>query len=240
MTGNCTIEGATNGVRCVTFDVGGTLLHPYPSVGEIYDRTFRKFGVIRPSSAIDEAFFAVWETAHEIPREASYGSEKPWWREIVRRILLNLDVTDDKPEIFEELWNVFCHPDHWRLYDGAVDALVELRRRGYVLSVLSNWDERLRPLLHDMDLLKYFDFVVISCEVGVEKPHKEIFDITARTTGFHADEILHIGDSEHHDLAGARDAGWNCLLVAPGGNAADRLTDLRELPDVVECYTSEM
>lgn len=233
MTGHHAAVGAVEGVRCITFDVGGTLLHPYPSVGEIYDRTFRKFGVIRDAEAIDSAFLSVWRTAHEIPRESSHGSEKPWWREIVRRVLSNLDVAEDRPEIFEELWNVFCHPDHWRLYDGAEDALVELRRRGYVLSVLSNWDERLRPLLKEMDLLKHFDFVVISCEVGVEKPHAKIFELTEQMVGFKANEILHVGDSEHHDLAGARKAGWNCLLVAPGGNETDRLTDLRDLPDAI-------
>ena len=38
------------------------------------------------------------------------------------------------------------------------------------LGVISNWDDRLRPLLQVLGLEERFDSIVISCEVGDSKP----------------------------------------------------------------------
>ena len=58
--------------------------------------------------------------------------------------------------------------------------MAALSERGYRLALLSNWDQRLRGLLQALDLAAHFEVMIISGEVGVEKPDIEIFRIAER------------------------------------------------------------
>lgn len=61
------------------------------------------------------------------------------------------------------------------------------------------------------------NFVVMSYDVGFEKPDRRIFDI-ARQLGskgrlIEPNECLHVGDHIQQDFLGAQAAGWNSLLL---------------------------
>lgn len=57
-----------------------------------------------------------------------------------------------------------------------------------------------------------FQHVVTSCEVGVAKPHPEIFRQAARLLGLPPSSILHVGDRWDLDVEGARSAGLGPAL----------------------------
>lgn len=62
------------------------------------------------------------------------------------------------------------------------------------------------------------NFVVMSYDVGIEKPDRRIFDI-ARQLGSNGQviepyECLHVGDHIQQDFLGAQAAGWNSLLLS--------------------------
>ena len=48
------------------------------------------------------------------------------------------------------------------------------------------------------------------------KPHKEHFEACIRVLGLPKDRVVHVGDSLHHDIAGANAAGVACILVTGG------------------------
>jgi putative hydrolase of the HAD superfamily len=48
-----------------------------------------------------------------------------------------------------------------------------LKRRGLKLGIISNWDDRLRPLLRELQLDSYFDSIVISGEAGRKSPTRK-------------------------------------------------------------------
>ena len=50
-----------------------------------------------------------------------------------------------------------------------------LASSGLKLGIISNWDDRLRPLLHRLRLLDYFETTIISHEVGFTKPSRVHF-----------------------------------------------------------------
>uniref|UniRef100_A0A453QFQ0 Uncharacterized protein n=1 Tax=Aegilops tauschii subsp. strangulata TaxID=200361 RepID=A0A453QFQ0_AEGTS len=50
------------------------------------------------------------------------------------------------------------------------------------LAVVSNFDTRLRKLLKDLNVSHLFDAIVVSSEVGYEKPAPEIFKIALGNT----------------------------------------------------------
>lgn len=58
------------------------------------------------------------------------------------------------------------------------------------------------------DLAARSSAVVISEEVGVLKPHPDLFQEAARRVGTPGENILYVGDSLHSDVEGGIGAGW--------------------------------
>ena len=55
--------------------------------------------------------------------------------------------------------------------------------------------------------------MTISSETGYAKPSPEIFEAALARHVLRPAEALHVGDSEHHDVAGARAAGMAVVLI---------------------------
>ena len=96
--------------------------------------------------------------------------------------------------------------------------LEELRRRGFRLGVLSNWDFRLPYELETLRLGHLFDFVLTSAGLGFEKPDRGFFDAGLRTAQFFEPEVTardchYIGDHFEKDVLGARGAGMSPLWL---------------------------
>ena len=79
-----------------------------------------------------------------------------------------------------------------------------------------------------------FEVIAISGEVGHEKPATEIFVHTLSSLGIAPDAALHIGDSLHYDVAGARAAGLTAVwLNRRGATRDDSLAEPHhEVPDL--------
>ncbi len=228
-------------VKAITFDAGGTLLFPHPSVGEIYAEVMMRHGVVVAAELLEAAFHETLSSAIQRPRVSKPGehSDRIWWREVVRETLADLGEPDDFDAMFDDLWQEFAHPSRWRLCEGALGTLATLRARGYRLALLSNWDDRLRGLVAGLKLEPFFEHLIISCEVGSEKPDGGIFSAAQRALAVEPADILHVGDSVHHDFGGATTMGWDCVIVSdydghelPAGRHIRCLTELLDLlPD---------
>ncbi len=96
-------------------------------------------------------------------------------------------------------------------------ALAQLRAAGHRLVVVSNWDVSLHEMLRTTGLAALVDAAISSAEAGARKPDPAIF---RRALGLVADAdgrgALHAGDSLELDVAGARAAGLEAVLVARG------------------------
>ena len=120
------------------------------------------------------------------------------------------------------------------MYDDVVPVLEELRRLGMRLGVVSNWDSRLPRLLELLDLARHFEAVGVSHLEGVEKPDPELFRRVLSRLGAEPGDALHVGNVEETDLAGARAAGIDGVLIDRTGRVGrSAWPDLRELPRLV-------
>jgi putative hydrolase of the HAD superfamily len=225
-----------NNIRVITFDAGGTLLFPYPSVGTIYSEVIEAYGISISPELLENGFRRAWKEAHLTPRVGiNEHSEKHWWRTLVRNTLSGHKVPDQFDEFFEELWIAFAAPHRWKLFDQARETLQELKRRGYSVCLLSNWDHRLRTLIEGLQLNQYFDELFISSEIGYEKPDERIFKKVEDSLKLPARAFLHVGDSVHHDINGAKAVGWKSVHIThqPNANFAENqisiLSDLLRL-----------
>lgn len=223
-------------VRAVTFDAGGTLLTPHPSVGEVYAEILGEYGITRNPLELESAFQSAFSSISKNPAVLDPDErEKDFWRQVVRETMKESPIpTSQFDDIFINMWDSFSHADRWRVFDGSHEILKTLRDRGYWLGVLSNWDQRLHSVLEETGLSDLVESVVISVEVGVEKPDSGIFRVAETMSGMPPDALLHVGDSRHHDLVGARDAGWSGILIRNDEGPADppsigRLADLIEV-----------
>ena len=219
----------------VFFDAGGTILNVRGSVGEVYAAAAARRGHPVDAAAVDRAFRSAWSRSLLRRREARYLSTddvlREEWRRIVEDSFDGLVPREVARDAFEELYDHFSGPEPWVVADGAVEAFAALRSDGLRLGILSNWDSRLVECLERLGLAGFFDHLVISYRVGVEKPHPRIFEEAARVAGVPPSTLLMVGDSLEQDILPARRLGWRTLWISheKGGRAEiDRVESFRE------------
>jgi putative hydrolase of the HAD superfamily len=108
----------------------------------------------------------------------------------------------------------------FRAYPEVPRTLARLRAAGSRLAIVSNWDISLHDVLERTALRSLVDAVVISAEEGVAKPDPAIFRAALARLGADGGAGLHVGDSLEADVAGARAAGLDAVLVVRDGDAA--------------------
>lgn len=106
------------------------------------------------------------------------------------------------------------------LYDGARGALESLAAHARLAMVTNGLSDVQRTRIERLDLGGYFHTVVISSEVGVTKPRREIFDLAFDDLG-RPDRAtaLMIGDSLTSDIAGGCDYGIDTCWYNRHGRA---------------------
>lgn len=217
-------------IRCLIYDVGGTLLYPAPPVEELCAFAEAAGGFRLPPDRLGAAlpeirhFFA----QHDRPLASLWASPDRLdaaWQSYYATALRDAGV--DAP--WEHLLAVgaqinawYSHPDRWGVYPEVRDTLAAARRRGYQQGVVSDWGPDLLPLLHALDLTPALDFVVASAVAGFAKPSPEIFAHALARARLPAEACLYVGDTYFHDVLGARAAGLHPVLIDREG-AAPRL-----------------
>jgi putative hydrolase of the HAD superfamily len=212
-------------IKAVTFDVGGTLIEPWPSVGHIYAEVAARHGLKNLSAgALNTRFRAAWKA------RLGFAHSRFAWAELVDEVFAGLIPDAPSRTFFAALYERFAEANAWRIFEDVIPALDSLATHGIKLGVISNWDERLRPLLRSLNLDQYFEMFAISYEVGVCKPSAAIFNHAADKLGFPAGDILHVGDSLELDVTGAKAAGFHSLRIDRAAGQPDELRSLAELP----------
>lgn len=217
-------------IKAVTFDVGGTLIEPWPSVGHVYAKVAARHGLENISAGLlNSRFRAAWDA------RKAFDHSRASWEELVDEVFLDL-CEPPRRTFFPELYDQFSAADAWRVFDDVVPALDALASRGIQLGVISNWDARLRGLLRLLELDRHFESLAISYEIGFPKPSSVIFDWSAVKLGLPASAILHVGDSLDMDIAGARATGFHSLRIdrSAKGPADGAMLSLAELPAKIE------
>jgi HAD superfamily hydrolase (TIGR01549 family) len=114
----------------------------------------------------------------------------------------------------------------------------------YRMGLLSNFDDSRtgREILLDTGVSHLFDAVIISADVGLRKPHPRIFARMLEMLAIPARDVLFVGDTPDHDVAGPMRAGMRTAWISmgrelPAGLPAPDfvIRDLSELPALLGC-----
>lgn len=98
--------------------------------------------------------------------------------------------------------------NHWSWVPGAKATWDKSRSQWPVGIITNGFAETQKEKFRRFGLDLTADALVISEEVGVMKPHPEIFAYAARQAGLRPDQILYVGDSPNSDIRGAAHAGF--------------------------------
>jgi putative hydrolase of the HAD superfamily len=102
---------------------------------------------------------------------------------------------------------------HFSLLPGAED-LVRYLAEKYPLTIVTNGFVEVQYEKFDKSGLKdCFSHIVLSEEVGCQKPNPRIFEEALRLNGMQADEVVMVGDSWYSDIQGAINAGIDQIWV---------------------------
>jgi putative hydrolase of the HAD superfamily len=232
-------------IRAISFDVGETLLRPYPSFGELVAGCCRRQGVDLPAEATShigsfaDGYFARLRSRGK-PFSTSEERSREVWTTLYRRFLVRHGVPRDAiASLANEIYATFLDHGSYRLFDDALPVLTECRSRGLRIGIISNWEAWLTSLLRTTGVHDLLEFAAISGVVGHEKPDRRIFDTAVAAAAVSAGEILHVGDSFTSDVEGATAAGLLAILLDRNGRFSTRsvrrvgsLYELLDLPEV--------
>jgi HAD superfamily hydrolase (TIGR01549 family) len=217
-------------LRAVLFDVDFTLVKPGPDLGpEGYRRMAARYGFDLDPSRYDEARRAALATLERHP-ELEHDEEV--WVLFTERIIRGMGGDSERAyECAAEMTRAWEDAHNFELYDDVLPTLATMRRGGLKLALVSNTARDLDAFVvhHALEV----DAAVSSRAHGKVKPHESIFRAVLEQLGIAPREAAMVGDSPEDDIEGARVLGIRPFLLDREGrfpNAADRLTDLRQLP----------
>ena len=233
----------TSPLRAVSFDAAGTLFHPVRPIGELYALVAARHGIVADPAHLHARFRAAFSSAPPLafpalPMDELRRREKAWWHAVVTAVF-----ADSAPAhfdaYFDDLFAFFASADAWRVDEDAVSLLTRVRARGLRVLVVSNFDARVRGVLAALGVAPLVDQITISSEAGAAKPDPRIFAIALAAAELRSEDVLHVGDTAREDLAAARGAGIEVVLIGGDDLAAEtadapRVTRLGDVAPFIE------
>ena len=219
-------------IQAILFDIGWTLIYPYPTREEANEKYLQNSGYTFSSEDLEPAHSAAanfYRTYRWLPESMQNNAQ--FWQEYYTIFTEQLGIS--KPGLPKAFIDYVTKSIKFYLYPETLPTLRELRKRGFLIGAVSNWSSKLPGILDDLGLVDYFDPLVVSDLIGYHKPQAEIFRYALNSLGVDASEVVHIGDNLEADVEGARQVGirpiWLDRGSSSGDDYPDRIQSLTEL-----------
>lgn len=141
------------------------------------------------------------------------------------------------PQVLQRAVDIFYAPEMtaWRLRPGALDLLRSLHGAGYKLAVLANYncDRAFQRAVDFLGIRPYLDLCLASASVEYRKPDARFFQIALDRWQAQPYEVVVVGDSLRHDVAGGLELGALTVQVTRPGDPEDADLAAVVQPDAV-------
>jgi putative hydrolase of the HAD superfamily len=232
-------------IRAITFDLWNTLL---------VEKSFTERRLTILAEALDIEGQQVYEEDLERAYAAAQRRHNELWSkeychyplaerldDILREVKATLSPTLRKA-VMDKFGDIILD-DPPSLTEGAADTVARLSTR-FKLGIISDTGvtsgSKIKELLDEDGIMRYFTSTVFSDETGICKPRREAFDQALKDLGAKADEAIHVGDLLRTDVAGAKAAGMKAVWIrirepdAEGVTPDYTITRLSELLKILE------
>lgn len=202
------------------FDLYGTLVDIHTEESDIvWEKTALYLGYYG-ASFTGESLKAAF-TAEMSRREAQAGQSYEMFPDIpfdsiIAELLHKQGITERTDALALNAAQVFrvASTEYIRLYDGVLEALAELRCRGFRLWLLSNAQHAFTAYeLRYLRLTDQFDGIYLSSDYQCRKPDVRFFRALLEEQQLDPRTCLMIGNDRDTDIAGAQAAGLSTLYM---------------------------
>jgi HAD superfamily hydrolase (TIGR01549 family) len=214
------------------FDAGGVLV--FPDFNRLADIA-NQVGIETSPAEIAEGHARLFQALDEYIAKHRHSPTIQYFMDIFEQV-------SDSPEKIRAAFELTLQADKTKniwasTYPWISSTLRKLKGLGYQMAVISNSDGSVEQILQDLDLRGYFEIVIDSFVVGVEKPDPNIFEIAIERLGWNSAEIIYIGDLFYVDVWGANRAGLGAVHLDKNGLYGNwegvRIPSIRELPNLL-------
>ncbi len=237
-------------LKAVLFDMGSTLIEFENSTWDVLGRVCAEKGYefLRQNNLNLpklEEFSKLLESEYLKARSEVEENLKEFKFEKVVRDFFNLLKLSTSDGLYDSFLEVYYKPvtDQLTLIDGAEDVLRYFQGRDFKIGLISNtiFPERfhLRELKR-FGLYPYLDNHLFSSQVGVRKPHPQIFRKALNELNIDPSQAVFVGDRLIEDVGGAQKVGIRGILRYHEGRDYSasitpdaQIDQLKELPEAV-------
>jgi len=182
--------------KVVVFDLWNTLVHDRSN--ENHEEIARLLGF--------ENREKFWEHCDQ----HFFGRNKSFY-DFIKELIQDKGLPEGIFEKIKELWE--SSKENVNIFPDTISTLERLKGK-YKLAILSNSaGEDSRQALKRLSLEKYFDYIILSCEVELSKPDPRIFQLVLDHFKVKPEEVLFVGDNLKMDIVPARILGMRGVLV---------------------------
>jgi HAD superfamily hydrolase (TIGR01549 family) len=238
----------------IAFDYGNTLmLDPFDRIMEMKGLDFQKIMERNGYEVSRKKLVETWKDANltvNYPFCSHFSQEVPIIAEMLNRLgVRRKDVKKIAQELlvsYREGYRMVIKKDK-RL--GEVKKVLEaLKNRGKKLIVLSNdRTDTAESFFSWSDLGKYFETIIISEAMGIEKPDLRLFRHMIKVMGMEKERILYVGDEPERDVKPSKEIGIKVIMFrdpstvsVPGWRDYSVKLDEKHRPDFLINDLSEL
>jgi putative hydrolase of the HAD superfamily len=210
---------ALSGTKAIFFDLDDTLCAYWDASKAALRKTFE---ALAPPGVSPEQMLMAWAAAFRDFSPALKESEwyptylkcgEPTRTEQMRRCLQELGIRDDA--LSRRLSERYAaeRDAELKLFPDAIEVLATLSAR-YPLGLLTNGPADVqRQEIETLGIERFFRVILIEGEMGVGKPHPDVFRQATASLGFEPHEMVFVGNHYHHDIAPALERGWKAIWI---------------------------
>lgn len=218
-------------------DVGDTLIRAHPSWAGVYRQGLLEAGIDVSETDLERALLQESQAGgwwlDETPFDPTEANSFATVTAFDAAMLSRVGHANLSEPVFRRIEDAFARRSAWYVYPDVLPALDALNTAGIRLCVISNFVWGAPELIHDLELARHFEALVISARVGFQKPNPGIFRNALERMRVAPERAMHVGDSYAADIVGARRVGIRAGLIARGSSDPARLRNEHADPDLV-------
>ncbi|AEA00323.1 MULTISPECIES: HAD family hydrolase [Aerococcus] len=199
---------------CLVWDLDDTLYQK----SDIFKKANEKFKEVRRDFDPDQLDYQVFKRmsnlAYDRAAQGDYSNQE-MWRDRIQLAMkeIGIQISDEEADHWQHLYSqsqatMSLSPKLEQVFYWLID-------QGVPLGIITNGlSDRQWQKARYLDLGRWFSSnrIVVSGDIGIEKPDPRIFDYMKQIIGEDYD-YWYIGDSYQHDIRGAHAAGWHSIWL---------------------------
>ena len=129
-----------------------------------------------------------------------------------------------------------------KVVEGAFEVVRKLTKLGYKVAIIANDEDGVsaRNVINNTGLKDYFNTILISGELGIEKPDSRIFEVALESLGVKAKNAVMVGNRIDADIVGANRSEMTSIWFKWNNRYPASINTKEEEPDFTISNLSEL